>query len=63
MPTVSVARDRLFEALGRTYTDAEFDELCFEVGSRRSALARPVLLLTPPCVPVGPASLVSSWTT
>jgi phenylalanyl-tRNA synthetase beta chain len=51
MPTVSVARDRLFEALGRTYTDAEFDELCFEVGSRRIALARPVMLLTPPCVP------------
>ncbi len=30
MPTVSVVRSRLFEALGRTYTDAEFDELCFE---------------------------------
>ncbi|CAN4113829.1 unnamed protein product [Withania somnifera] len=32
MPTVSVGRDRLFEALGRTYTDEEFDELCFKFG-------------------------------
>ena len=30
MPTVNVSRDRLFEALGKTYTDEEFDELCFE---------------------------------
>eukprot|EP00128_Syssomonas_multiformis_P012901 Colp12_sorted_trinity150504_noHs@702 len=32
MPTIGVKRDLLFEALGRTYTDAEFDELCFEFG-------------------------------
>lgn len=32
MPTVSVKRDLLFEALGQTYTDEEFDELCFEFG-------------------------------
>ncbi|XP_020858474.1 phenylalanine--tRNA ligase beta subunit isoform X1 [Phascolarctos cinereus] len=32
MPTVSVKRDLLFRALGRTYTDEEFDELCFEFG-------------------------------
>ncbi|XP_054651261.1 phenylalanine--tRNA ligase beta subunit [Dunckerocampus dactyliophorus] len=32
MPTVGVKRDLLFEALGRTYTDDEFDELCFEFG-------------------------------
>uniref|UniRef100_A0A673WQ59 Phenylalanine--tRNA ligase beta subunit n=1 Tax=Salmo trutta TaxID=8032 RepID=A0A673WQ59_SALTR len=32
MPTVSVKRDLLFHALGRTYTDEEFDELCFEFG-------------------------------
>uniref|UniRef100_A0A7N6AJD0 Phenylalanine--tRNA ligase beta subunit n=1 Tax=Anabas testudineus TaxID=64144 RepID=A0A7N6AJD0_ANATE len=32
MPTVGVKRDLLFQALGRTYTDAEFDELCFEFG-------------------------------
>ncbi|XP_039611891.1 phenylalanine--tRNA ligase beta subunit [Polypterus senegalus] len=32
MPTVSVKRDLLFKALGREYTDEEFDELCFEFG-------------------------------
>ncbi|KAK1168452.1 phenylalanine--tRNA ligase beta subunit-like [Acipenser oxyrinchus oxyrinchus] len=32
MPTVSVKRDLLFQALGREYTDEEFDELCFEFG-------------------------------
>ena len=32
MPTVTVNRDALFKALGRTFTDEEFDELCFEFG-------------------------------
>ncbi|XP_013872115.1 phenylalanine--tRNA ligase beta subunit [Austrofundulus limnaeus] len=32
MPTVGVKRDLLFKALGKTYTDEEFDELCFEYG-------------------------------
>lgn len=32
MPIVGVKRDQLFEALGRTYTDEEFDQLCFEYG-------------------------------
>uniref|UniRef100_A0A8C2DA71 Phenylalanine--tRNA ligase beta subunit n=1 Tax=Cyprinus carpio TaxID=7962 RepID=A0A8C2DA71_CYPCA len=32
MPTVSVKRDLLFEALGQKYTDEDFDELCFEFG-------------------------------
>ncbi|XP_047449361.1 phenylalanine--tRNA ligase beta subunit [Mugil cephalus] len=32
MPTVGVKRDLLFQALGKTYTDEEFDELCFEFG-------------------------------
>ncbi|XP_037122906.1 phenylalanine--tRNA ligase beta subunit [Syngnathus acus] len=32
MPTVGVKRDLLFKALGRIYTDEEFDELCFEFG-------------------------------
>lgn len=32
MPTVSVGRDRLFHALGRTYTQDEFEELCFSFG-------------------------------
>ena len=32
MPTVGVERDELFKVLGRSYTDKEFDELCFEFG-------------------------------
>lgn len=32
MPTVSVNRDVLFNALGRFYSDDEFDELCFQYG-------------------------------
>ncbi|EEF39230.1 phenylalanyl-tRNA synthetase beta chain, putative [Ricinus communis] len=32
MPTVNVSRDRLFAALGRTYTEEEFDDLCFRFG-------------------------------
>lgn len=32
MPTISVKRDTLFTALGRSYTDDEFQDLCFEFG-------------------------------
>lgn len=32
MPNITVIRDHLFAAIGRTYTDKEFDELCFEFG-------------------------------
>ncbi|XP_026745760.1 phenylalanine--tRNA ligase beta subunit isoform X1 [Trichoplusia ni] len=32
MPTISVNRDVLFTELGRTYTDDEFQNLCFEFG-------------------------------
>ena len=32
MPTISVGRDALFASLGRTYTDDEFQDLCFEFG-------------------------------
>ncbi|GIL98739.1 hypothetical protein Vretimale_4107 [Volvox reticuliferus] len=32
MPTVGVNRDKLFEKLGKVYTDEEFDQLCFEYG-------------------------------
>ena len=32
MPTLSVLRDRLFTSLNKTYTETEFDELCFELG-------------------------------
>lgn len=32
MPTVGVKRDELFAAMQQTYTDEEFDHLCFEFG-------------------------------
>ncbi|XP_018330826.1 phenylalanine--tRNA ligase beta subunit isoform X2 [Agrilus planipennis] len=32
MPTISIKRDALFEALGRTYADDEFQKICFEFG-------------------------------
>lgn len=32
MPTLAVEKDTLFQSLGHTYTDKEFDELCFEFG-------------------------------
>ncbi|KAK9460488.1 uncharacterized protein V1516DRAFT_639069 [Lipomyces oligophaga] len=32
MPTISVDKEDLYKALGRTYTTEEFDELCFEFG-------------------------------
>ena len=32
MPTISLVRDDLFAVLGKTFTDEEFQELCFEFG-------------------------------
>ena len=32
MPTVLVKRDELFKQIGQTFTDEEFDDLCFEFG-------------------------------
>ena len=32
MPNITLVREHLFAAIGKTYTDAEFDELCFEFG-------------------------------
>ncbi|KAJ8954973.1 hypothetical protein NQ318_000404 [Aromia moschata] len=32
MPTIGVKRDLLFKLLGKTYTDEEFQKLCFEFG-------------------------------
>lgn len=32
MPNITVVRDHLFAAIGRNYTDEEFDDLCFEFG-------------------------------
>ncbi|KAJ6253734.1 phenylalanine--tRNA ligase beta subunit [Anaeramoeba flamelloides] len=32
MPTVAIKKLELFEALGKTYTDEEFEQLCFDFG-------------------------------
>ncbi|KAL3288548.1 hypothetical protein HHI36_002987 [Cryptolaemus montrouzieri] len=32
MPTIGIKRDSLFKALGKTYTDEEFEKLCFQFG-------------------------------
>jgi hypothetical protein len=32
MPTVAVNRSALFRALGKKFTEKQFDELCFEFG-------------------------------
>lgn len=32
MPTISLVRDELFDALGKAYTDEEFQDLCFAFG-------------------------------
>lgn len=32
MPNINVIRDDLFALIGKTFTDTEFDELCFEFG-------------------------------
>ena len=32
MPTVGIKRDLLFDYLGKSYTDEEFDQLCFDYG-------------------------------
>lgn len=32
MPTINIKRDLLFKSLGKTYTDDEFQTLCFEFG-------------------------------
>lgn len=32
MPTLVCSRERLFERLGRSFTDTEFEDLCFEFG-------------------------------
>lgn len=32
MPNITLVREHLFDAIGKKYTDHEFDELCFEFG-------------------------------
>jgi phenylalanyl-tRNA synthetase beta chain len=32
MPVVNIERKRFFESLGKTYTNEEFEKICFEFG-------------------------------
>ena len=32
MPQINVLRDEFFAAIGQTFTDQEFEDLCFDVG-------------------------------
>ena len=32
MPQVNIVRDELFKAVGKTFTDEQFEDLCFEYG-------------------------------
>lgn len=43
MPNITVIRSHLFDAIGRTYTDKEFDELCFEFGVEVDDVATEVI--------------------
>lgn len=48
MPNITLIRDHLFEAIGRTYTEKEFDELCFEFGVEVDDVATEVIEVPPP---------------
>ena len=50
MPNITVIRDQLFEAIGRTYTEQEFDELCFEFGVEVDDVATEVIEVSLKCV-------------
>lgn len=43
MPNITLIRDHLFEKIGRSYTEKEFDELCFEFGVEVDDVAQEVI--------------------
>jgi len=43
MPNITVVRDDLFTAIGKTFTDVEFDEVCFEFGVEVDDIATEVV--------------------
>jgi hypothetical protein len=43
MPNITLIRSHLFEAIGRSDTDKEFDELCFEFGVEVDDVAKEVI--------------------
>lgn len=44
MPNISIIRSHLFEAVGKEFTDEQFDELCFEFGVEIDDICTEVLL-------------------
>lgn len=46
MPNITLIRSHLFEAIGRDYTDKEFDELCFEFGVEVDDVATQIIDFT-----------------
>ncbi|XP_054003231.1 phenylalanine--tRNA ligase beta subunit [Hylaeus anthracinus] len=46
MPTINLKRDLLFKALGRTYSDNEFQDLCFKFGLELDEVTSEKLLIT-----------------
>ncbi|KAJ8320237.1 hypothetical protein KUTeg_001824 [Tegillarca granosa] len=47
MPTISIKKTDLFEALGKIYTFKEFDELCFDFGLEAEEIDEEELALNP----------------
>ncbi|XP_076174301.1 phenylalanine--tRNA ligase beta subunit isoform X2 [Ptiloglossa arizonensis] len=45
MPTISIKRDLLFKALGKTYSDDEFQDLCFKFGLELDEVTTEKLIL------------------
>jgi len=43
MPNITLIRDHLFENIGKTYTEKEFDELCFEFGVEVDDVSKEVI--------------------
>ena len=46
MPNITLIRDDLFAMIGRSYTDEQFDELCFEFGVEVDDIETQVLEVT-----------------
>eukprot|EP01038_Epipyxis_sp_PR26KG_P009765 gene9765-13136_t len=46
MPNITVIRKHLFDAIGKSYTDHEFDELCFEFGVEVDDVATEIIEFT-----------------
>ena len=43
MPNITLIRQHLFDVIGKSYSDKEFDELCFEFGVEVDDVATEVI--------------------